>query len=62
MASEDRGIVLRGIERIFNHGSVTGLSEGQLLRQFATGDAAAFEVAGLASRSDGAGRLPANAV
>ena len=43
MASEDHGIVLRGIERIFNHGSLTGLSEGQLLRQFATGDAAAFE-------------------
>ena len=43
MASEDRGIVLRGIERIFNQGSLTGLSEGQLLRQFAAGDAAAFE-------------------
>ena len=43
MASENHGAVLRGIERIFNQGSLTGLSEGQLLRQFAAGDEAAFE-------------------
>jgi RNA polymerase sigma factor (sigma-70 family) len=43
MASENYGVVLRGIERIFNQGSLTGLSEGQLLRQFATGDEGAFE-------------------
>ena len=43
MASENHGAVLRGIERIFNQGSLTGLSEGQLLRRFAAGDEAAFE-------------------
>src|SRR5271170_6921417 len=44
MASENHGVVLRSIDRVFNHGSATGLSEGQLLRQFATsGDEAAFE-------------------
>ena len=43
MAGENHGAVLRGIERIFNQGSLTGLSEGQLLRQFATGDRDAFE-------------------
>jgi hypothetical protein len=42
MASEDYGVVLQGIERIFNQGSLTGLSEGQLLRQFATGDEGRF--------------------
>ena len=44
MASESYGVALRGIERIFNHGSLTGLSEDQLLRRFATGDEGAFEV------------------
>ncbi len=43
MAIENQGAVVRGIERIFNEGSLTGLSEGQLLRQFAAGDDAAFE-------------------
>ncbi len=43
MASDNYGVALRGIERIFNQGSLTGLSEGQLLRQFATGDEGAFE-------------------
>ena len=43
MASENQGAVLRGIARLFNQGSLTGLSEGQLLRQFAAGDASAFD-------------------
>ncbi len=43
MAGENQSTVLRGIERIFNQGSLTGLSGGQLLRQFAAGDEGAFE-------------------
>ncbi len=44
MASENHGAILRSIDRVFNHGSATGLTEGQLLRQFATwGDESAFE-------------------
>ena len=43
MAGEEQGAFLRGIERIFNQGSLTGLSEGQLLRRFAAGDEGAFE-------------------
>jgi RNA polymerase sigma factor (sigma-70 family) len=43
MAGENQGAVLRGIGWIFNQGSLTGLSEGQLLRRFAAGDDAAFE-------------------
>jgi RNA polymerase sigma factor (sigma-70 family) len=44
MMGENHGAVVRGIERIFNQGSLTGLSEAQLLRRFAAGDEAAFEV------------------
>jgi RNA polymerase sigma factor (sigma-70 family) len=45
MASHKHGAVLRSIDRVFNDGSATGLTEGQLLRQFTTrGDEAAFEV------------------
>jgi DNA-directed RNA polymerase specialized sigma24 family protein len=43
MSGEEQGAVLRGIEQIFNQGSLTGLSEGQLLRRFAAGDEGAFE-------------------
>ena len=44
MASKNHGMVVRGIERIFNQGSLTGEGEGHLLRQYATqGDEAAFE-------------------
>jgi RNA polymerase sigma factor (sigma-70 family) len=44
MASGNHGTFLRGIERIFDQGSLTGVGEGQLLREYATGgDAAAFE-------------------
>ncbi len=43
MAIENQGAVVRGIERIFNEGSLTGLSAGQLLRRFAAGDEVAFE-------------------
>jgi RNA polymerase sigma factor (sigma-70 family) len=43
MTGQNQGTVLRGIERIFNQGSLTGLSEGQLVRQFAAGDEGAFE-------------------
>jgi RNA polymerase sigma factor (sigma-70 family) len=43
MASENHGAVLRGIERIFSEGSLTGLTESQLLGRFAGGDEAAFE-------------------
>jgi RNA polymerase sigma factor (sigma-70 family) len=43
MAGENHGAALRGIERIFNEGSLTGLSEGQLLARFAVGDEGAFE-------------------
>ena len=43
MAIENQSAVVRGIERIFNQGSLTGLSEGQLLRRFAAGDEGAFE-------------------
>src|SRR5262245_48438429 len=44
MAGANHGAVLRDIDRIFNQGSVTGLAEGKLLRQFATrGDESAFE-------------------
>ena len=38
------GAVLRQLDRIFNHGSVAGLTEGQLLERFVIGhDDAAFE-------------------
>ena len=43
MANENHGAVLRAIGRIFSQGSLTGLSDGQLLREFAAGDEAAFE-------------------
>ncbi len=44
MASRQFGAVFRRIERIFAGGSVSGLSEGQLLERFTTqGDEAAFE-------------------
>ena len=43
MAGEDQGAFLRGVERIFNQGSLTGLSEGELLRRFAAGDENAFQ-------------------
>jgi RNA polymerase sigma factor (sigma-70 family) len=44
MPGANHGAVLRDIDRIFNQGSITGLAEGQLLRQFATrGDEIAFE-------------------
>jgi RNA polymerase sigma factor (sigma-70 family) len=43
MVGENHGAVARGIERIFNQGSLTGLSEGQLLVRFAAGDGGAFE-------------------
>ena len=43
MAARQPGAVVRGLERIFNQGSLTGLSEGQLLRRFAAGDQGAFE-------------------
>ena len=44
MAIKNHGMVVRGIERIFNQGSLTGEGEGHLLRQYATqGDEAAFE-------------------
>lgn len=43
MAGKINGLVLLGIERIFNQGSLTGLSEGQLVRLLAAGDEAACE-------------------
>src|SRR5262249_26967628 len=44
MPGTNRGAVLRDIDRIFNKGSMTGLAEGQLLREFTTrGDEIAFE-------------------
>ena len=44
MASENKGSLLRGVGRIFNQGSLTGVGEGQLLRQYASrGDEEAFE-------------------
>ena len=44
MASANQGTFRRGVERIFNQGSLTGMGEGQLLRQYAIeGDEAAFE-------------------
>ncbi len=43
MAIENQSAVVRGIERLFSQGSLTGLSEGQLLRRFAAGDEGAFE-------------------
>ena len=44
MAIKNHGVVVRGIERIFNQGSLTGEGEGHLLRQYARqGDEAAFE-------------------
>jgi RNA polymerase sigma factor (sigma-70 family) len=43
MAGKSKGSALLGIERIFNQGTLIGLSEGQLLRQFAAGDELAFE-------------------
>ena len=45
MAIETLGAALRKINRLFAEGSVTGLSDAQLLeRFFAERDAAAFEV------------------
>jgi RNA polymerase sigma factor (sigma-70 family) len=44
MASSNQDTFRRGIERIVNQGSLTGMGEGQLLRQYAVkGDEAAFE-------------------
>ncbi len=43
MAGDKQGAVLRDLGRIFHEGSLTGLSEGQLVRRFAAGDEAAFE-------------------
>jgi hypothetical protein len=44
MAGANHGAVLRDIDRIFNQGSLTGVSESLLLRQFATrGEEIAFE-------------------
>ena len=44
MASENHGAIVRSIDRVFNRASATGLTEGQLLSQFATwGDESAFE-------------------
>jgi hypothetical protein len=43
MAGENHGALVRGIERIFKEGSLTGLSEGQFLRRFAEGDEVAFD-------------------
>ena len=44
MASGNHGTFLRGIERIFNQGSLTRIEEGQLLREYAIrGDDAAFQ-------------------
>ena len=44
MASHNHGSIARSLDRVFNQGSATGLTEAQLLRQFATwGDESAFE-------------------
>ena len=44
MVSKNHGKFRRGVERIFNEGSLTGVGKGQLLREYATsGDEAAFE-------------------
>src|SRR6476661_5550768 len=44
MPGASNGSVLREIGRLFNAGTCTGLTEGQLLRRFAAGrDEAAFE-------------------
>ncbi|MHB1562387.1 MAG: sigma-70 family RNA polymerase sigma factor, partial [Isosphaeraceae bacterium] len=43
MASGNHGSVLRDLGRIFDGGSLVGLSDGQLLRRFAAGDEGAFE-------------------
>ena len=44
MASANHGTFRRGVERLFTQGSLTGIGEGQLLRQYAIGgDEAAFE-------------------
>jgi RNA polymerase sigma factor (sigma-70 family) len=43
MASENHGAVVRGIGLIFNQGSLTGLSDWQLLGRFSAGDAGAFD-------------------
>ena len=44
MVTKNHSGILRSIDQIFNQGSATGLSEWDLLRQFATrGDEAAFE-------------------
>ena len=44
MTRENQGTLPRGIERIFNDGSLVGMGDGQLLHAYATrGDEAAFE-------------------
>ena len=44
MASDSRETVVRGLDRVFNQGTLTGLSESELLGQCATwGDEVAFE-------------------
>ncbi|MHC5540185.1 RNA polymerase sigma factor, partial [Singulisphaera rosea] len=44
MASGSFGTALQEIDRVFNQGSVSGMSEAQLLRQFVErGDDLAFE-------------------
>ncbi len=43
MASGNYGAVLRDLGRIFDGGSLVGLTDGQLLRRFAAGDEGAFD-------------------
>ena len=52
--------VVHHLERLFGHGTVTGLTEGQLLDRFASRrDESAFELLMEAPRAHGSERLPA---
>lgn len=43
MAGENHGSVLRDLGRIFDGGTLVGLTDGQLLRRYAAGDEGAFD-------------------
>ena len=62
MASAPMGAVLRQIQRVFGEGTVSGLSDSELLERFLDGrDEAAFSGAGRASWAHGPGNVPGRA-
>ncbi len=62
MASAPRGAALRQIQRVFGEGTLSGLSDSQLLEKFLDGrDEAAFTALGRAAWDHGSGNMPGRA-